>query len=102
MAILKVYRKFKFPWRVYMIIKQKKKRYNPEIKRREEYFDDREFHSLLEIKAYCIDDANRYMSLYDNVIYKFVVMETDEEIEISTQWCKDDDNSYYVKLDFWF
>ena len=64
-----------------MVIKQKKKRYNPDTKRREEYLNDREFHSLLEIKAYCIDDANRHMSLYDNVLYTFVIIDTDEEIE---------------------
>lgn len=34
-----------------MIIRQKKKRYNPDTKRREEYLDDREFHSLQEIKT---------------------------------------------------
>lgn len=85
-----------------MIIRQKKKRYNPDTKRREEYLDDREFHSLLELKAYCIDDANRHMSLYDNVLYTFVIIDTDEEVEISTQWYVDGDNSYYVKLDFWF
>ncbi len=33
-----------------MIIKQKKKRYNSDTKRREEYLDDKEFHSLQEIK----------------------------------------------------
>lgn len=39
-----------------MIIKQKKKRYNPDAKRREEYLDNREFHSLQVIKDYCIDE----------------------------------------------
>lgn len=84
-----------------MIIKQK--RYNQPGKRKEESFDDKEFHSLQEIKDYCIKEANHnLLSLYDGILYTFVIMDTNEELEISAQWYKDDDDSYYIKLDYWF
>lgn len=64
-----------------MIIRQKKKRYNPDTKRREEYFDDREFHSLQEIKDYCANETN-YISISDNVKFVFTIMDTNEDVEI--------------------
>ena len=85
-----------------MIIRQKKKRYNPDTKRREEYLDDREFHSLQEIKDYFIESTNRNSSFCDIVSQSFVIVDTNEEIRIFGQWCKNEEGSYYVKLDYDF
>ena len=84
-----------------MIIRQKKKRYNPDTKRREEYFDDREFHSLQEIKDYCANETN-YISISDNVKIVFTIMDTNEDVEIIGSWKRSDDDFYYVILDYWF
>lgn len=86
-----------------MTIKEVKRRYNPEIKCRERYLDDREFHSLQEIKDYCRSDTmyNRKPTP-DEVVYTFMLMDTQEEIDISAQWCEDNDGFYYVKLDYLF
>lgn len=84
-----------------MIIRQKKKRYNPDTKRREEYLDDREFHSLQEIKDYCVNETN-YISISDNVKFVFTIMDTNEDVEIIGSWKRSDDDFYYVILDYWF
>lgn len=84
-----------------MTIKRKLKRYNPETQRREEYIDDKEFHSFQEIKDYCADKM-KGASLYDNSRYYFVVEDTGEDIEIVAQWVKDSDGFYYIKLEYWF
>lgn len=84
-----------------MIIKQKKKRYNPYTKRREEYLDDREFHSLQEIKDYCVNETN-YTLISDSVKFVFTIMDTNEDVEIIGSWKRSDDDFYYVILDYWF
>jgi hypothetical protein len=84
-----------------MIIRQKKKRYNPDTKRREEYFDDREFHSLQEIKDYCVNETN-YILISDSVKFVFTIMDTNEDVEIIGSWKRSDDDFYYVILDYWF
>lgn len=84
-----------------MIIRQKKKRYNPDTKRREEYFDDREFHSLQEIKNYCVNETN-YILISDSVKFVFTIMDTNEDVEIIGSWKRSDDDFYYVILDYWF
>lgn len=84
-----------------MIIRQKKKRYNPDTKRREEYLDDREFHSLQEIKDYCVNETN-YISISDNVKFVFTIIDTNEDVEIIGSWKRSDDDFYYVILDYWF
>lgn len=85
-----------------MTIKRKLKKYNKEIHRREEYIDDsKEFHSIQEIKDYCIEHMNKNGgSLYDNTVYSFVIEDTDEDIKIIAQWINDDDGFYYVKLEY--
>lgn len=35
----------------------------------------------------------------DIVVYTFVVVDTDEEIDIICSWVKDSDDFYYVKLE---
>lgn len=84
-----------------MVIRQKKKRYNPDTKRREEYLDDREFHSLQEIKDYCVNKTN-YISISDSVKFVFTIMDTNEDMEIIGSWKQGDDDFYYVILDYWF
>lgn len=84
-----------------MIIKQKKKRYNPDTKHREEYLDDREFHSLQEIKDYCVNETN-YTLISDSVKFVFTIMDTNEDVEIIGSWKRDGDDFYYVVLDYWF
>ena len=84
-----------------MIIKQKKKRYNSDTKRREEYLDDKEFHSLQEIKDYCMDETN-HTSITDCVIFVFTIINTNEDVEIIGSWKRSDDDFYYVILDYWF
>ena len=84
-----------------MIIKQKKKRYNLDTKRREEYLDDRELHSLQEIKDYCMDKTN-HTSIIDCVRFVFTVMDTNEDVEIIGSWERSDDDFYYVVLYYGF
>ena len=84
-----------------MIIRQKKKRYNPNTKRREEYLDNREFHSLQEIKDYCMDETN-HTSTIDYVKFVFTIMDTNEDVEIIGSWKPSDDDFYYVVLNYWF
>lgn len=84
-----------------MIIKQKKKRYNSDTKRREEYLDDKEFHSLQEIKDYCMDETN-HTSITDCVIFAFTIMDTNEDVEIIGSWKRSDDDFYYVVLYYGF
>ena len=84
-----------------MIIRQKKKRYNPDTKRREEYLDDREFHSLQDIKDYCVNETN-YTLISDSVKFVFTIIDTNEDIEIMGSWKRSDDDFYYVILDYWF
>lgn len=84
-----------------MIIRQKKKRYNPDTKRREEYLDDREFHSLQAIKDYCANETN-YISISDSVKFVFTIIDTNEDVEIIGSWKRSDDDFYYVVLDYWF
>ena len=84
-----------------MIIRQKKKRYNPDTKRREEYLDDREFHSLQDIKDYCVNETN-YTLINDSVKFVFTIIDTNEDVEIIGSWKRSDDDFYYVILDYWF
>lgn len=84
-----------------MIIRQKKKRYNPDTKRREEYLDDREFNSLQEIKDYCANETN-YTLISENIKFVFTIMDTNEDVEIIGSWKRSDDDFYYVVLDYWF
>ena len=85
-----------------MIIKQKLVKYNTETKRRETYLDDREFYSLQEIKDYFIESSNRNPSFCDVVCQSFVITDTNEEIRIFGQWCKNEEGSYYIELDYDF
>lgn len=86
-----------------MTIKEVKRKYNSETKRRERYLGDREFHSLQEIKDYCRSDTmyNRKPTL-DEVVYTFMLMDTQEQIDISVQYGLDENNEKYIKLDYWF
>lgn len=84
-----------------MIIRQKKKRYNPDTKRREEYLDDREFNSLQEIKDYCAKETN-YTLISENIKFVFTIMDTNEDVEIVGSWKRSDNDFYYVVLDYWF
>ena len=84
-----------------MIIKQKKKRYNPDTKCIEEYLDDKEFHSLQEIKDYCMDETN-HTSIIDCVRCVFTVMDTNEDVEIIGSRKRSVDDFYYVVLNYWF
>ena len=85
-----------------MIIKQKLVKYNTETKRRETYLGDREFYSLQEIKDYFIESSNRNPLFCDEVHQSFVITDTNEEVRIFGQWCKNEEGSYYVKLDYDF
>ena len=84
-----------------MIIKQKKKRYNSDTKRREEYLDDKEFHYMQEIKDYCMDETN-HSSITDCVIFVVTIMDTNEDVEIIGSWIRSDDDFYYVVLYYGF
>lgn len=84
-----------------MIIRQKKKRYNPNTKCREEYLDDKEFYSLQEIKDYCVNETN-YTFIGDDLKFVFTIMDTNEDVEIVCSWKQDEDDFYYVWLDYSF
>ena len=84
-----------------MIIRQKKKRYNSDTKRREEYLDDREFHSLQEIKDYCVNKTN-YTLISENIKFVFTIMDTNEDVVIIGSWKRSGDDFYYMWLDYWF
>lgn len=86
-----------------MTIKEVKRKYNSETKRRERYLGDREFYSLQEIKDYCRSDTmyNRKPAP-DEVVYTFMLMDTQEQIDISVQYGLDENNEKYIKLDYWF
>lgn len=83
-----------------MIIKEVKRKYNPEINRRERYLDDREFRSLQEIKDYCVEKTNHTL-INEDVKFLFTIIDTNEDIEVVGSWKMDDDGFYYVKLDYW-
>lgn len=38
----------------------------------------------------------------DEVVYTFMLMDTQEQIDISVQYGLDEDNEKYIKLDYWF
>ena len=84
-----------------MIIKQKNKRYNPVTKDREEYLDHREFHSLQEVKDYCVEETNHTL-ISQSIKFMFAIMDTNEDIEIIGSWKRSGDDFYYVWLDYWF
>ena len=84
-----------------MIIKQKLKRMNEDTHKRETYLADDEFHSFQEVKDYCYKDMERAF-ISEMIVYKFVVMDTNEELEIVGSWFSDSDGCYYVKLESGF
>lgn len=85
-----------------MIIRQKKKKYNTETHKREIYLDDVEFHSLQEIKSYCINEMDKFSCRHDMVVFNFVVMDTKEPITIVAQMIEDIDGLCYPELQYGF
>lgn len=82
-----------------MTIRRQIKRYNPETRQREFCLDDVEFHSLKEIKDYCINEMDKYPYRNDMVLSVFVIMDTNEKITIMSQMVKHKDGSdYYTVL----
>lgn len=84
-----------------MTIKEIKKKYNPKTKRRERYLDDREFHSLQEIKYYCMYKTP-YNETLDDILCKFMIVDTKEEIDISIRYFRDEDGDKCMQLQYWF
>ena len=84
-----------------MTIKEIKKKYNPETERRERYLGDREFHSLQEIKDYCIYKTP-YNETLDDILYKFMIVDTQEEVDISIRHFMAEDGDRCVQLQYWF
>lgn len=84
-----------------MIIKEIKKKYNPETKRRERYLGDRDFHSLQEIKDYCIYKTP-YNEIPDDILYKFMIVDTQEEVDISVRFFMAEDGDRCVQFRYWF
>lgn len=84
-----------------MIIKQILAKYNPETKYREKYLDDREFNSLQEIKDYCIYKTS-YNETHDDILYKFMIVDTREEIDISIRYFRAEDGDKCMQLQYWF
>ena len=79
-----------------MTIKRKLcKRINGE---KEYYLEDKEYHSFEEIKEVCYKNAERTL-ISDITKYTFVIMDTDEEIDITCHWKRDSDDFYYVCLE---
>ena len=84
-----------------MLIKEIKKRYNPETKHRERYLDNREFHSLQEIKDYCIYKTP-YNKTQDDISHKFMIVDTQEEIDISIRYFMDENGDKCMQFQYWF
>lgn len=84
-----------------MLIEEIKKRYNPETRYRERYLDDREFHSLQEIKDYCIYKTP-YNETPDDILHKFMIMDTQEEIDISIRYFMDEKGDKCMQFHYWF
>lgn len=83
-----------------MTIKRKIFKYNNG--RKEVYIDDStEYHSFKEIKDFCYEDA-KSTSLCEATRYTFVVIDSDEEIDVICCWVCDDfddsDDSYHIHL----
>ena len=86
-----------------MTIREVKRKYNSETNHRERYLDDREFHSLEEIKDYCRSDTmKKRKPTPDEVVYTFMLIDTHEQIDISVQYGLNENNERYIKLDYWF
>lgn len=67
--------------------------------KKEYYLDNTiEYHSFQEIKNFCYQNM-QHTFISDIVVYTFVVVDTDEEIDIICSWVKDSDDFYYVKLE---
>lgn len=69
--------------------------------KRECYLGDKEYHTLQEIKDLCYEKTQNTL-ISENSRFEFVLIDTDEEIEIVTKWKKDSDDFYYVVLDINF
>lgn len=78
-----------------MIIKQRLcRRVNGE---REYYLDDKEYHTLQEIKDLCYEKSQNTL-ISESTRFEFVLIDTDEEIEIVGSWKKDSDGFYNIVL----
>lgn len=79
-----------------MTIKQKLCKYiNGE---KEYYLDDKEYHTFQEIKDFCYEQA-QYTLISEKLSFTFVLIDTDEEINIISSWKKTPDDFYYVVLE---
>ena len=86
-----------------MTIREVKRKYNSKTNHRERYLGDREFHSLEEIKDYCRSDTmKKRKPTPDEVVYTFMLIDTQEQIDISVQYGLNENNERYIKLDYWF
>lgn len=85
-----------------MTIRQQLKRYNSDTHNREIYFNDVEYHSLQEIKDYCISEMEKLSCRHDMVVFNFVVMDTKEPITIVAQMIEDINGLCYPELQYGF
>lgn len=85
-----------------MTIRQQLKKYNSETHKREVYLDNVEFHSLQEIKDYCIDEMNKLSCRHDMVVFNFIIMDTEEQITIVAQMIEDIDGLCCPELQYGF
>jgi hypothetical protein len=58
-----------------------------------------EFHSLEEIKNYCREDADYLPIRYEGAVYyKFLIIDSDDEIEVICSVAFDDDGFDYIEV----
>lgn len=69
--------------------------------KRECYLGDKEYHTLQEIKDLCYERSQNTL-IFENSLFQFVLIDTDEEIKIVSSWKKDSDDFYYVVLEIYF
>jgi hypothetical protein len=67
---------------------------------KEWYVDDSlEFHSLQEVRDYCYENADYWhMRFKDNILYKFKIVDSDDEIEVVCSVVFDDDGFDYISV----
>ena len=81
-----------------MIIKRK--RFKRKNGKRTSYIDDSiEFYSFQEIRELCYKEFKESVMRLDVTVYKFVIIDINEEVNVACQWVHDIDGFDYPSLE---
>ena len=78
----------------------KRKCFRRENGKRTSYIDEStEYHSFQEIRELCYKEFEKSIRRLDVIVYKFVIIDTNEEVNVACQWVCDSDGFYYTSLE---